>query len=117
MPVPTTKLKNFNTIYEAIRENSSDNYFDLLRTDKNLLKLTHSNGATLFTAACEFDSKHNVEVFIEEFKVDIKETGFWGRNCFLKAASGGKIDTMKYLHSVDDTLFLEKDDQGYTAPE
>ena len=52
---------------------------------------------------------------ITELKVDIRETGYNGRNCFLSAVRGSKIDTMKYLHSIDETLCQARDITKSTA--
>ena len=50
-----------------------------------------------------------------EFKADIHELSFHGTNCFLGASEGGKHDTMKYLHSIDENLCKGKDKEGDTA--
>ena len=54
-------------------------------------------------------------MLIEEFKVDIHELDFLARNCFMYAAAGGKHDTMRYLHSLDQRMCRCRDKNGWTA--
>ena len=100
---------------------STDERYGILRylhsVDENLCKGKTEDGYTALTLASEFGSKEIVELLIEEFNADINELGSEGRNCFLCAASGGKLDTMNYLHSKDENLWKEKDHggQGYDS--
>merc|ERR1711972_1063132 len=83
--------------------------------DRNLCKRKDENGDTALTLASRYGSKETVELLIKEFNADIHELGFDGRNCFLMAAEGGKLDSMKYVHSIDKNLCKRIDKYGQTA--
>merc|ERR1712178_33796 len=53
---------------------------------------------TALTSAARLADKDTVQFLIEKVGINPTETGFQGRNCFLSAASGGKIETLKYLN-------------------
>ena len=72
-------------------------------------------GETTLTWACEFSEVGTVKILFAEFNADICELGFRRRNLFLKAAKGGKIDTMRFLHKIDKNLCKGKDREGDTA--
>merc|ERR1712154_200860 len=73
-----------------------------------------SQGNALGSAA-RFADKNTVQFLVETLEVDETETGFNGRNCFLLAASGARIETMKYLNSKFPDLKNGKDDNQHTA--
>ena len=83
--------------------------------NKTLFQATDDNGDTALTLACTFGEKATVEWLISELRVNFHETGRFGRNCFLSAACGGKIEIMKYLHTVDEDLCQARDDDSNTA--
>ena len=76
----------------------------LYNWDKEDIEDFETAKLTVLTIASCFGTKEIVELLIDHFKVDITETGFLYSNCFLTAVLGGKIETMKYLHSIDDKL-------------
>ena len=67
---------------------------------------------TALTLAAEFADKDSVQFLIEEIGINPTETGFQGRNCFLSAARGRKIETLKYLNSDFPELKNGLDDEG-----
>ena len=89
------------------------NYLHLI--DRNFSKCTDEDGNTALTLACEFSSTETVELLIKKYNADIHEIGFQGQNCFLRAAMGGRLDTMKYLHSIDENLCKGNDKRDDTA--
>ena len=60
-------------------------------------------------------SKPTVQFLIEKLKMNQTETGFLGRNCFMTAAYGGKIETLIYLNSNFPELKSKRDDQQSNA--
>merc|ERR1712038_1589829 len=56
-----------------------------------------------------------IQYLIEELEMNVNETGLFGRNCFLQAAEGGKIETMRYLNLVNPELKNDRDDDENTA--
>ena len=72
-------------------------------------------GYTALTLAAFFADKDTVKFLIEEIGMNPTETGFDGRNCFLNAAYGGKIETLEYLNSNFAALKNARDDQQSTA--
>jgi ankyrin repeat protein len=83
--------------------------------DKSLCNARDEDGNTALTLACFFGLEETVKLLIEELKIDINANATNGRNCFLSAVSGGNIEVMGYLHSVDKNLCKGKDDNGNTA--
>ena len=65
--------------------------------------------------ACEFADKKTVQFLIERLQINYNETGFRKRNCFLSAAAGHKIETLKYLDSNYPELKNERDAKDSTA--
>jgi hypothetical protein len=95
----TIKTKHTSDdLFKAIRANSSETILKIGHSDRSLLKLKKYLGETALTYSCRVGSTEIVKLLRSEFNVDIHETGFYGRNCYLSAARGGKIDTMRYLH-------------------
>ena len=90
-------IKYFHSIYE------------------NFCKRKDKDGNTALTLAARFGLKKIVDFLIEDFNADIRKLGFDGRNCFLHAAVAGNHETMKYLHTIDENLFKEKDKNENTA--
>ena len=82
-------------------------------------KIIENHGVHFFDTVLNFasrrSSKETVRFLIDEFKLDVRETGHKERNCFFAAIEGGKIDLLKYLHSVNETLVNATDDDGSTA--
>ena len=64
---------------------------------------------------CKFGSKETVELLIKEFNADFYAVDDSGRNCFLCAASAGKVDTMKYLNLLDNQMYRAVDNDGKNA--
>ena len=83
--------------------------------DDTLFRARDENNDTALTLAGYYGSEEAVNYLITELKVDVRETGENGRNCFLSATEGGKIDMMRYLHSLDDTLCRARDENNDTA--
>ena len=48
-------------------------------------------------------------------EIQLNQTGPFGRNCFLSAAAGGKIEIMKYLNFQNSNLKTSKDWHNNTA--
>ena len=105
----------FHTIWNLTRGNDAENIRNMVRRDVEILTKRTRFGDTLFTFACRNSEIETVQLFIKEFGSDIHETASNGRNCFMCAAAGGKVDTMRYLHSLDNTLFRARDDDNATA--
>jgi len=93
-----------------VEANFAETIKDMIRVNKEFLTMKSSKGDTAFTHACKFSELTTVQLFLNEFSSDIRETGYCGRNCFLSAASGGNNDTMKYLHSIDNKFCQAKDE-------
>ena len=70
---------------------------------------------TINQSAAYFADKDTVQSLIEEIGMNPTETGFLGRNCFLSAAAGGKIETLKYLNSNFPELKNGLDNYGRRA--
>ena len=84
-------------------------YFPELKNERD------ENKDTALTLAAQHSDKDTVQFLIEEIRMNPTETGFQGRNCFLEAAYGGKIETLKYLNLKYPELKNERDDLGRTA--
>jgi ankyrin repeat protein len=72
-------------------------------------------GDTALTLASKYANKETVQVLVEEMGLTISAVGFNGRNSFLRAASRGKIETLRYLNSKDPNLKHARDDNRDTA--
>ena len=60
---------------------------------------------TLLTFTARYSNKDFVQFLIDDMRIqNINETGEYGRNGFLYAAHGEKIETMKYLNSKSPDL-------------
>ena len=70
---------------------------------------------TVLNVAIASGSQATVIFLMDEFKLDILETDFYGRNCVFMAVWFGKIETAKYLHSLDETLVRARDDDDDTV--
>ena len=57
--------------------------------DKTFCEAKDDNDDTALTLASRLDLKETVELLINGCNVDIHQTGYYGRNCFLTAAIGG----------------------------
>ena len=101
-----------NLFLRATEGDKIDTMRYLHKIDENLCKGKDKEGDTALTLASKFGSKETVEVLIKEFNADIHELGLNGQNCFLRAATGGKIDTMRFLHKIDKNLCKGKDYDG-----
>ena len=79
-------------------------------------ELAHDQGKPVFDTVLNYaigiGSKKTVIFLIEEFKLDIREIGAFGRNCIFSAFVGRKFEIAKYLHSLDKTLIRAKDVDG-----
>ena len=73
------------------------------------------NDDTALTIACQFAGVETVKMMIEDFKLDVHQIGYQGRNCFLSAAEAGKNETLTYLHNNFPELVKTEDDFGETA--
>ena len=93
-----------NCFLSAAKAGNIENMKHLNSVDKTLRLARNCDHDTALTLASGTGSKEAVEYLITELEVDIHETGFHERNCFLRAAEGGKIETMRYLNSIDKTL-------------
>ena len=88
-------------------------YLDSLDSDlKNDIDDYRNTALTL--AAWEADLS-TVKFLIETYNMKPQEKGAGGRNAFLSAAEGGKIEIMEFLYKFDPNLKNAKDDYGETA--
>jgi len=110
-----TGFRGRNCFLSAAEEGNIDIIKYLHCIDENLCRAKDEDSQTSLTLACRSASKETVELLLDVIKVDIYETGFRGRNCFLSAAEGGKFDTMQYLFSKNKNLCREKDEENDTA--
>ena len=108
-------FKGRNCFLRAVLGNKIDTIRFLHKIDKNLCKGKDEYGHNALTLASCYGSKETVEVLIKEFNADIHEVGYKGQNCFIQAARAGKIDTMRFLHKIDENLCKVKDNDGKTA--
>ena len=99
-----TGYRGQNGFLRAASGDKIDTMRYLHTIDETLYQAKDDQKDTALCLSSKLGSKQTVEFLITELKVDIHETGFLGRNCFLQAATGGKIETMKYLNSIDATL-------------
>ena len=83
--------------------------------DKTLVKATNHDSDTALCIAVQESRNETIKNLLEDIKIDIKETCYNGRNCVLKAVSADRLDILKHLHSIDDTLIMAKDHDGETA--
>ena len=58
---------------------------------------------TSLTSAAWVSNKETVQFLIEEMEINVTETGYEGRNCFLRAAEQCELETLKYLQGVKGT--------------
>jgi len=93
-------------------------------TDNSLAEKEDDEGRTPLTEAARYCSLDVVKILIEEFGVDVEKTGkqfyavcerFVKTNCFLAAATGGKDETLLYLHKKYPDLCKQIDEDGDTA--
>jgi len=80
-----------------------------------LVEARDLNNETALTLASEFGSKETVELLIGELNADIHATNDSGYICFFSAFVGAKIETLRYLHSVDSSLCQQTDNNGNTV--
>ena len=104
-----------NGFLRAASGDEIDTMRHLHSIDKTLSQAKDDRKDTALCLSVEHGSKQTVEYLISELRVDIHETGFYKRNCFLRAAQGGKIETMKYLNAIDETLSQGRDIDNDTA--
>ena len=95
---------NFNRKIEIMR------YLD--SKDPDLKNVRDEQHDTALNMACGFSDLETVKFLIEEIQIDICQTGYNGRNCFLNAASVGKIKTMRYIDSKNSDLKYGRDNDG-----
>ena len=98
------KSEESNSFIRAAFNGNIDILEYLNDQDPELKKSVDSNGDTALIMAAEFADLDTVKFLVEDIKVDIRETGFLNSNCFLRAASNGKIDTLRYLNQKDGKL-------------
>jgi len=84
--------------------------------DDSVKKARDDNNNTALTLAARLGNKKTVQFFIEELNADPSDEGALGRNAFLAAAEGGKVDTLRYLNKiVDDSVKQARDDYNNSA--
>ena len=126
---------NFDTIKllvdlgADVNQTGKDGKTGLLIAAKNgyldIIKLLHSknnqcihaedcNGDTAVTLACKYSELKTVKL-LHDLGGDIKKPGQKGQNGLLVAATEGKINIIKFLHSVNSNLIHEKDQKGNNA--
>ena len=86
---------SFDIFLECVQTNSVEKVRNMIRWNKEFLTMKNSSGVSGLTHACEFNSLVIVRMFLDEFGLDIRETGRYGRNCFLTGAKSGKVETLK----------------------
>merc|ERR1712110_133225 len=97
----------FNNEIEVLR------YLDSL--ESNLKHGRDDERNTALTLASRYASKETVQFLINDFGIDPSALGFVGRNSFLSAAVGSKIETLRYLNDKYPSLKNARDDESDTA--
>ena len=105
-------LNGQNCFLRAAHEGKHNTMRYLHSVDLNLCKATDREGNTALILASKFGLKETVELMIKEFDANIQEIDASGRNCFLVAAKADKVDTIRYLYSIDKTLCKRKDEDS-----
>ena len=113
--IKETGYKGRNCVLTALCANRIEIVEYLHSIDNTLIMAREHDGNTALCLATQLPSKDMVEYLITELKVDRYETGYKGRNCVLTAARTDKLEMLKYLHSIDHTLIMARDDDGDTA--
>ena len=83
--------------------------------DENSCKEKDNKGETVLNYASLYSTQEVTEFLIDEIKLDINETGRFGRNCFLSAVEAGNYETMVYLHGLDNSLCRQNDEDNVGA--
>ena len=83
--------------------------------NSELKKKRDSSRNTALTLASTNADLETVKFLVEEMKMNVRAVGEFGRNCFLTAASVGRIEIMRYLNSIDDSLKYHRDNYNETA--
>ena len=113
-----TGFADMNCFLAAVRGSKQETMRFLQVFNKELCKKRDENRCTALIIASLHASKETVKLLIDEFKDDIDDihqVNNDGLNCFQAACIGGKHDTMRYLHSIDDSLCTLKDHAGRSA--
>merc|ERR1712110_1202135 len=71
--------------------------------------------STALTLASEHGNKTTVQFLIEEAGLNTSLVGYEGENAFLCAAAGGKLETLRYLNSINPSLKNSRSNQKHTA--
>ena len=104
-----------NCFLEAAYEKKNDIMRYLNSRNSGLKNAKDDYNNTALTLAVHSADTATVQFLIEEIQVEINETAFKGRNCFLLAAEEGNIEMMSYLNSKNSELKNGKDNNNDTA--
>merc|ERR1712110_78600 len=104
-----------NSLLSAARGGKDDTVRYLLSVDPSLKNTRDYEESTVLTLASEYANKSTVQFLINDFGIDPSALGFVGRNSFLSAAVGSKIETLRYLNDKYPSLKNARDDESDTA--
>merc|ERR1711881_219383 len=87
----------------------------LISIDSNLKNHKDNYNASALNFAAEYADKATVKFLVETLRMDTKNVARKGRTPFLYAVLKGKIETVKYLDSIDSDLKNARDTYGGSA--